>query len=220
MLQMPFYVSLIATFILEGIFELLFSLTISFQVILAAGCLISLYVRWCAGDASFSNMGPVSGPYQVGYRKIFLTQSKGKNACSVFYPVDQGAEAGDESPVFMFDYGQAQLDHWATIPPKLPKMLLRTLLNVTLPVLNRPQPSADFTKKKLIPLLFSHGNRCTRNLYFGLLREFASHGFLVISIDSHDGTCMFTTNGEKGDEVKYKVMKEGNDPVVLKRQAM
>ena len=99
---MPFYVTLVITFILEAIFELLFGIIISFQLILALGCLISLFIRLRTGDASFNNMGPISGPYQVGYKKIFLTQSKGKNACSVFYPVEQGSSSED---VFMFDYG-------------------------------------------------------------------------------------------------------------------
>jgi len=65
--------------------------------------------------------------------------------------------------------------------------------------LNEAAISRDFTdKKQLKPLVFSHGMGGNRMKYSGILREFASHGMLVVAIDHQDGSCDYTTNGKTG----------------------
>ena len=54
--------------------------------------------------------------------------------------------------------------------------------------------ASDFSHgvRKLQPLIFSHGEALDRMMYSGVLREFASHGFIVIALNHNDQTCMHT----------------------------
>lgn len=47
-------------------------------------------------------------------------------------------------------------------------------------------------KKKLIPILFSHGLTSSRCLHSTYARELASHGYIVLMMDHADGTCCYT----------------------------
>ena len=55
---------------------------------------------------------------------------------------------------------------------------------------------------KFTPLIFCHGfaSNCTTNS--GHCRELASHGFLVLAPDFHDGTCSYTEM-ERGKHLDF-----------------
>ena len=50
----------------------------------------------------------------------------------------------------------------------------------------------DKPPKVLIPIIFSHGLTCNRTTYSGICRDFASHGYIVFSIDHYDGTAYYS----------------------------
>lgn len=56
--------------------------------------------------------------------------------------------------------------------------------------------------KTLTPMIFVHGFGGNNVSNVGLCREFASHGHVVFSIDTHDGTCEYTEK-ENGTEVHF-----------------
>jgi hypothetical protein len=62
--------------------------------------------------------------------------------------------------------------------------------------------SNDFVegKRTLQPILFSHGIFGNNNSYTGLLKDMASHGYIVFALNHADGSCIYTENS-LGDEV-------------------
>lgn len=65
-------------------------------------------------------------------------------------------------------------------------------------VFSEPYKRNGKPKNKLIPLIYCHGLTCTRTSQSGSCRDFASHGYIVFSLDFFDGTCSYTQkrNGE------------------------
>lgn len=62
--------------------------------------------------------------------------------------------------------------------------------------------TADESKRKnLIPVIYSHGLTSCRTFQSGSCRDLASNGYIVFSIDHHDGTCNYSRL-KNGDE-KY-----------------
>ena len=45
---------------------------------------------------------------------------------------------------------------------------------------------------KLVPIIFSHDIISQASKYSGLLRQLASHGFIVFAMDHLDGSCNYT----------------------------
>ena len=56
---------------------------------------------------------------------------------------------------------------------------------------------ADYT---LIPVIFLHGMTGTRTSYSGFCRDMASHGYIVFSIDHHDGSSSYSIKAD-GTEI-------------------
>jgi predicted dienelactone hydrolase len=46
--------------------------------------------------------------------------------------------------------------------------------------------------KKLVPVIFTHGNGGQVKNSSGHCREMASHGYIVFGIDHNDGSCAYT----------------------------
>lgn len=63
------------------------------------------------------------------------------------------------------------------------------------------QPATE--KRKLIPLVFLHGLSCNRTASSGLCRDFASHGYIVFSLDHCDGSSYYSQK-KNGDEFMWK----------------
>ena len=60
-------------------------------------------------------------------------------------------------------------------------------------------------KKKLVPIVFSHGLTANRSLYSTNARELSAHGFLVILLDHQDGTCSYTENKDGSKKVYFDI---------------
>ena len=58
-------------------------------------------------------------------------------------------------------------------------------------------------EQKLRPIIFSHGLAGSKRLYVGLMKDLASHGYLVLAVDHQDGTCSYTST-TSGKELFYK----------------
>ena len=56
--------------------------------------------------------------------------------------------------------------------------------------------------KKLIPMVFNHGNSVTNEVHYGVPMIMASHGYFVVSPNHFDGTSLYAIN-ENGDEVWF-----------------
>ena len=78
--------------------------------------------------------------------------------------------------------------------PIPPIFLLKSGLNVDLPVAVEASISADFKDKQLVPLIFSHGLTACAKMHSVMCKEFASYGMLVIALDHLDESCGYTIN--------------------------
>jgi platelet-activating factor acetylhydrolase len=60
--------------------------------------------------------------------------------------------------------------------------------------------AADFFegKKKLVPVIFSHGLSACALVYTVICKELASYGLMVVAMDYHDGSCGYTRNAHTG----------------------
>lgn len=86
---------------------------------------------------------------------------------------------------------------------------------VKVPISRDGPLAAEFLsgKKKLQPLIFSHGLSSHKMNYSGICREIASYGFLVIALNHNDRSCEFTTgpevdvvtDGDKKDKVRQRI---------------
>ena len=54
----------------------------------------------------------------------------------------------------------------------------------------------------MVPVIFSHGLAASNKNYTGHCRELAANGFVVIALNSHDGSCSYTEK-EDGTPVRY-----------------
>ena len=51
-------------------------------------------------------------------------------------------------------------------------------------------------RKKIRPLIFSHGLSASNWFYTQLCKEYASHGYLVLMLQHQDGSCIFTETAD------------------------
>jgi len=56
-------------------------------------------------------------------------------------------------------------------------------------------------KKAMRPLVFSHGLSGSKDMYQGLYKDWACHGYLVVALDHHDRSCIYTK--KNGEPVPY-----------------
>lgn len=71
---------------------------------------------------------------------------------------------------------------------------------------------------KLQPVVFSHGIASDRMMHSTLLREMASHGFLVVALNHNDGTCSYTQGGPASDKIEDpvpKIMGNSEGPIMV-----
>lgn len=60
------------------------------------------------------------------------------------------------------------------------------------------------TNKKLIPVILCHGLSGSRTSQSGSCRDMASHGYLVFSLDHHDGSAYYSQK-EDGQEIFWSL---------------
>lgn len=59
-------------------------------------------------------------------------------------------------------------------------------------------------------MLYSHGLTSCRTFQSGSCRDYASHGYIVFSIDHHDGTCNYSKL-KSGDDKYWSSMMNPDD---------
>ena len=160
-----------------------------------------LRVFYGAGDLSRIE---IRGPYKVGFKSYFV--KKTSCAVSVFYPMDKSWPA-PASEMKLFPYGMegvtaltradAYVKGMAFAWPARLFGLFAT--QIVLPVCSAGPLAEDFLdgKKKLVPIVFSHGLTASRALYTTHCRELAACGYIVFSLDHHDGSCHYTEDAEE-----------------------
>jgi len=165
----------------------------------------------------------IVGPFQVGHQDWHLTNSG--IAASVYYPMDRKVYAHEIKEkgrnTHWLRYGNSSLTGLAKatadigsdkhLPPwfyqYLKKIKMNTVQNGTLaadfwkgsdsPITESLlKHSAESYPKKLIPIVFLHGLAGSRTTQSGSCRDLASHGYIVFSIDHHDGTAYYSKTKE------------------------
>jgi hypothetical protein len=125
---------------------------------------------------------------------------RNENAMTVFYPMDKHVrEEGLQRWWILYRKNDifikqtARAISWFTKLP-LPSFSASQWRNVMIDVVPDGPLAEDFTqgKKKLIPIIISHGLTASRFFFSVMARELASNGYLVIVVDHHDGSCIYT----------------------------
>ena len=76
-----------------------------------------------------------------------------------------------------------------------PSPISKTLKGIKIGVIKETaELHPDFSQggKPLIPIIFSHGYSAISQFYSCILKDLASHGYLVFAINHRDGSAMFT----------------------------
>ena len=150
------------------------------------------------GATDFSAL-QFDGPYKVGVR-YFHTRTADTETM-VFYPIDD-----DEYESKLETHNTFWLRHpekWIAAQQfifrkflawPVPKCILRQFKQVKLDCVLDATLSRDFVEGKRIlqPILFSHGIFGSNNSYTGLLKDMASHGYIVFALNHADGSCIYT----------------------------
>lgn len=185
---------------------------IIFSVVILLGILVAL----CFGEASFDRL-ILTGPFEVGHKDVHISSTG--NAVSVFYPMDKEThkEIMDKEPErnsrwLRYGYntrlgGARATAAWGSEMHSHP-FVWKFIKNVKMETVEDGPLAKVFWKenveggeqrKSLIPVIYSHGVTSCRTFQSGSCRDLASHGYIVFSIDHHDGTC------------NYSRLKNGNE---------
>jgi predicted dienelactone hydrolase len=77
----------------------------------------------------------------------------------------------------------------------IPLVLFRHIRKVVMDVVYYGDLSKNFVKnmsyKPLIPIIFCHGLGSNRTMHSVTCRDYASHGYIVFSLDYNDGTSSY-----------------------------
>lgn len=168
------------------------------------------------GRVSMRPLGSPTGNYGVGCQRFWV---QGKNHVVAFYPTDRqhfdevvekGRDDADNLcrllPFYQFDLKKQHAAdkitsaYWSGCDPKdvdeeFSYDEVRHDVICDMPVAGDLQV--------LTPMVFVHGFTGNNVGNVGLFREFASHGHIVFSVNTHDGTCEYTET-EDGMELYFK----------------
>lgn len=193
------------------------------------GLAISLALFLLYGEGDYKSVTATSGPYEVGFREF--TTKELWNDCSVYYPVDKIVSDKFKSEGFgsvhLLRYPKSlsglknALSSIDGLAAGLNKFRVKFYTFVSVPAAMKAPLADDFAqgKKKLQPLVFSHAEAADRMVYSTMLRELASHGFLVVALNHNDQTCMHTLGRpkdqmeEEEEETKSKIMGDASGPI-------
>lgn len=168
------------------------------------------------GDGNLDKIKLI-GPYQVGHKDFHLKHTG--IAGSVYYPMDIAEYnstinlPGRNTKWFRYDDNslmgvaratadigkQEHLPAWVFKHMKSVKMftcqdgkLARDFENVIEDNWTLLANDSQGTDKKMIPIIFLHGLAGSRTSQSGSCRDLASHGYIVFSLDHHDGTAYYS----------------------------
>ena len=158
------------------------------------------------GEANFNRVS-MTGPFEVGHKDIFC--SKDGRAISVWYPMDREEhkktikEKGRNTYYFRYGYSSRvgltkATASWGTDDHVNP-WFFKYIDDVKMDTCQDGKLSKVFNERELVPMIYCHGLTANRVTQSVSCRDFASHGFLVFSIDHFDGTANYARkqNGEE-----------------------
>ncbi len=76
---------------------------------------------------------------------------------------------------------------------------------------------ADFYSKPLIPMIYSHGISANRTMQSCTCKDFASHGYIVFSMDHKDGSSSYIKSKD-GKEMYFNNKYQTEDLEFRKEQ--
>ena len=158
---------------------------------------------------------PIKGKSDTGFKDVMIRDKVGDRPIrlSVFYPINKrkGLKIGSNRPNKPF---------WAPDGENTVRGMLNNarfsssvfnFMKYSEMDCDRDGELADeYQNSKLPVVIFSHGIRGHRNTSSGLLRELASQGFVVYSLDHNDGTAASTFD-EKTNETNYYAKEDMTD---------
>ncbi|TNV79108.1 hypothetical protein FGO68_gene4215 [Halteria grandinella] len=163
--------------------------------------LLSALLLILFGETDFSRL-LLNGRYEVGFKEF--RSHIHDNEVSVYYPVDKEYHArhiGERNTLWT-RHGEETLQGMARASgsntyggngKKESLVLMRHLRKVYMDTVYDGEMSKEFINdgKALVPLIFCHGISSNRTMQSGTCRDFASHGYIVFSLDHKDGTASF-----------------------------
>jgi len=156
------------------------------------------FMRWLKYGESDMSSFMTHGPFRPGLKRF---KSEHGNDCMAFYPVNKSI------PSVQID---AYFDKKATEKGgKLSGLstglgrnwIYNRKVNGLVPE-GPLDPIFATGEKKLIPIVYCHGNQSNGEEAYGVSMILASHGYLVISLDFMDGTALNATD-KNGKEVLF-----------------
>ena len=162
--------------------------------------LVSVAELLLFGDSDFGKV-VMTGPYEVGFKEFRTT--KLDNEVSVFYPIsrthhselikDHNTEWFRHGDKTLLGIAKASLPYGNTRHP--PLFFFRFMRKIVMDtVLDVGHVDSDFHRKSLIPIIFCHGLSSNRTMHSGTARDFASHGYIVFSLDHKDESASYYEN--------------------------
>ena len=194
------------------------------EIILCLVIFLGILFTILFGEANFNRV-VLTGPFEVGHKDIYISSTG--NAVSVFYPMDKDVHASilDEEPDrntewMRYGYNTRLGGARATAPwgsethshPFIWKFVqnARMLTAQDGPLAKVFWTENEAERKPLIPMTYSHGLTSCRTFQSGSCRDLASHGYIVFSIDHHDGTCNYSRL-KSGDEKYWSSLLNPDD---------
>ena len=194
------------------------------EIFLCIVIFLGILMTLLFGEGNFNRL-KLSGPFEVGHKDIHISSSG--NAVSVFYPMDKDVydkimdEDSDRNSRWMrYGYNTRLGGARATAPwgsdkhshPFVWKFVERVRM---LTVEDGPLAKVfcsdnEAERKPLVPMLYSHGLTSCRTFQSGSCRDFASNGYIVFSIDHHDGTCNYSRL-KSGEDKYWSSMQDPDD---------
>jgi len=175
------------------------------------------------GEGNFAKF-KITGPYQVGHQDMYT--SRDGIECSCFYPMDRDeydktiGQKGRNTFWFRNGY-ESRLgavkatSSWDTEDHKHP-WFYKFLDDCKLDTVQDGLLAKEFSsgEKKLIPIIFCHGLAGSRTTYSGILRDLASHGYIIFTLSHFDGTAnmskkkdgttIYWTSKQPHQEIEYR----------------
>lgn len=162
-----------------------------------------------------SNNVPIKGKSDTGFKDVLIGDKAGDRPIrlSVFYPTEKrkGFQVGKNKPnkPFWAPDGENTVRGMFN-NAKFISNIFNFMRYSEMDCDRDGQLDEEYKGKKMPVVIFSHGIRGHRNIASGLLRELASQGFVVYSLDHNDGTGASSLD-EKTNEMNYYQQEDMTD---------
>jgi len=150
------------------------------------------YKNWLKYGESDMKSFQTHGPFRAGLKRF---KSEHGNDCMAFYPVNKSIPAVEINAYSDQTRAHEGLKRTGKAGAGVSHIYHRKV-NGLVPV-GALDPVFATGEKKLIPIVYCHGNLACGEEAYGAGMMLASHGYLVISLDFMDGTALIATDKNK-----------------------